>query len=237
MENFTASLVHDLKSPLFAQINILNSLLREEYGCLNPEQKEMLRLSCESCRYMTNLVTNILDGYRFKNFAIKPVCEEFNLFDVINSVCANNEYLARDKEQKIALNFSGENFCIYGDKLQIERVIFNLLSNAITYGLKNSVISVELGQKNNGIHFSISNKSRFIDKKDLKNLFNQFEVGENSKYNPLSTGLGLYVSKKIIDMHHGKIYAKFGGDNIYTVGFYLPCGVLKKNIKNYNVSL
>ena len=224
-ENFIVSLVHDLKSPLNAEINILNALLKEEYGKMNDEQKEMLKLLLESCEYLTNLIKNVLDGYRCKNFVMKS--EKLNLLDLIKTVCKGNEYLAGNKGQKIVLNFSGENFNIYGDKLQIERVIFNLFSNAVTYGLKNSIISVDIGQKNNGIHFSISNKSGKIDKKDLKNLFKQFEVGENSKYNPLSTGLGLYVSKKIINSHHGKIYAKLNKDNIYTVGFYLPCAKKK----------
>ncbi len=229
-ETFVAGVTHDLKSPTRAQINILNLLLKEEFGTLNSKQQEMLKLTCGSSKYMSNLVNTILTKYECDCSKLKLNFSGFNLYDLIKSVCAENEYLTKEKEQKIVLDNLNIDLFVYGDKLQIERVIFNLLSNAIIHGFRNSSIRISAEKTKNCVNFCISNRSYPICESDLKNIFNQFSSKGKNKLNPTSTGLGLYVSKKIIELHKGQIYAQSSQDGLCKFGFRLPVNQYERKL-------
>lgn len=221
-ETFIATLTHDLKSPTSAQINMLNLLLRGHFGKLNPEQYEMVRLTCCSCKYMSELVSTILSTYSCDCCALKLNPENFDLVELISSLACGSEYLASDKEQNIVFNHNMQNCMVYADRLQLKRVIVNLLSNAITYGFEKSTIKIDLLKSKNFIELSVENKSRQIPESDLKKLFKRFTKTEMSHFNKTSTSLGLYLSKQIIDLHKGEIYAKSYEDGTCIFGFRLP---------------
>lgn len=221
-ETFIATLTHDLKSPTSAQINMLNLLMKGHFGKLNPEQHEMVRLTCCSCKYISELVSTILSTYSYDCCALKLNPQNFDLVELISSLACSSEYLASDKEQNIVFNHNMKNCIIYADRLQIKRVIVNLLSNAITYGFEKSTIKIDLLKSKNFIELSIENKSRQIPESDLKKLFKRFTKTEMSHFNKASTSLGLYLSKQIIDLHKGEIYAKSYEDGTCIFGFRLP---------------
>ena len=218
-KSFLAAISHDLKSPAYAQINMLNLLLNGNFGKLNPEQYEMIKLTCTSSKYMSRLVGNILTNYEYESHMLKLKKIEFDLYTLIKKICNENKYLADEKEQKIVLAAIPDEYTIYGDELQIERVILNLLSNAIKYGYQNSPIIITLKKIKDNVHFGITNKSNPIPKKDLKNIFKKYTKSKNSNVN--STGLGLYIARKIIKMHNGTISAYSNSDGDCTFEFIL----------------
>lgn len=220
-KSLVASVTHDLKNPTRAQINMLNLLLKGYFGALNPKQQEMIKLACGSSKYVSNLVGTILTGYQAETRILKLNITKFDLRDVIEDVCNINRYLARDKGQKFVINCRVNVGYIYADKLQIERVIYNLVSNAIKYGNRNSKIIITLKRLNNEIKFSIANKSNPIPKKELKYIFNKFTKTRTSYLASDSCGLGLYIAKNIINLHHGKMYARSLADGTCIFGFRL----------------
>lgn len=219
-KSFIASLTHDLKSPANAQINMLNLLLKGKFGKLNPEQYEMVKLTCSSSKYMSNLVGTILAGYKYEKNTINLNKKYFDIIKLVNELLIQNRLLINDKNLNIIFNPSKE-CIIYADELQIERVILNLLSNAITYGLKNTDINIQIKQNMRITVFSIRNKSNPIPNNELKNIFNKFSQTKNSLSNNCTTGIGLYTAKKIIEKHKGTIYAKCSPEGIFTFGFKL----------------
>ena len=220
-KSFIATVTHDLKNPTIAQINMLNLLLKGRFGALTPEQYEMIKLTQTSSKYMSNLVGTLLTGYECDSKVLKLNKTEFDMLELIIDVCNENRLLAKEKEQTLVFNPKISQCKIYGDKLQIKRVVTNLISNAITYGLYHSAIEIILENQRNTINFSVKNKSKPVPQKKLKNIFKKFSKTSNSKLNKESSGLGLYIAKKIIDMHRGKIYANCTADGIYTFGFNL----------------
>ena len=218
--SYVASLTHDLKTPARAQINMLNLLLKGQFGELNKKQYEMLKLMCSSAKYMSNLVGNMLSGYRYGLNTIALNKTRFDLVELINAVIKQSELLICEKNMNVI--FEHISSCIvFADRIQVERVIVNLLSNAITYGFENTDIIINLVCEKQNLNFSISNKSYFIPPKELKRIFNKFSKSVNSRLNNASTGLGLYASKRIITMHGGRIYAQSTPHGICTFGFRL----------------
>lgn len=231
--SYVATLTHDLKNPTYAQINILNLLLKGQFGKLNPKQYEMLSMTCSSAKYMSNLVGTVLSGYKLGQNSITLHKTNFDLIALIDSIVNQNKLLISEKGLNLIFNRDTNKCTLHADKIHIERVLNNLLSNAITYGFRNTNIIINLSTENNYINFSISNKCNYIPKRELKNIFRKFSQTANSKFNKAATGLGLYSAKRIINMHCGKIFAKSTPDGTCTFGFRLeqkqiPCDIIKK---------
>ncbi len=228
---YFATLIHDLKSPTYAQIRTLKLLLSGAFGSLSKEQTEIIKETLNSENYLAEIVTNILTAYRCESNVLKLNIETLDLAKIINEICDRLRPLSEEKSQKITLSLKGSGgVIINADRLQITRVISNLLSNAIRYGFENSVINIKLKTAAENIELAVENESVPIPQDKLSSLFEKFSNGEMGHYNSASTGLGLYLSKQIIEMHGGKIFAKSTTSGMCTFGFMLP-----KNIKMNSV--
>lgn len=227
-ESFIATLTHDLKTPTYAQLNTLKMLLKEDFGSLTPYQKELLELAQNSCKYSLDLISTVLDTYCYDNGKIKLNKQDFNITKLIFTLCRSLESLAHERAQKIIFE-PKEEYIIFADELQIKRVITNMLSNAITYGNKNSTIKIKIKKDNTNFKLSVINKSIPIPQKDLSTMFNRFKETKLSCFNKASTGLGLYLSKQIIDMHNGKIFVKSYNDGTCIFGFKLQQSTIQNN--------
>lgn len=216
---FIATLTHDLKTPTNAQLKMLNLLLNGTFGHLTEEQHEMLNLTKCSCKYMADLVATIVDTYKYDCGNLKLNHETFDIIFLINRLTKGLKHIADDRSQRIIFESNMDSCFVYADRLQIKRVILNLLSNAVNYGYEKTSIIINFTCHNGKIDFSVTNESFPIPQNQLKHIFNKFCHTDNSKYNKASTSLGLYLSKQIIDMHKGKIYAQSNDQGICTFGF------------------
>lgn len=221
-EAFIATLTHDLKTPTFAQMNILNMLLNGNFGKLLNEQHEMIKLMRSSCEYTANLVSTVLDTYRYENGKMKFNFEDFDIVELVSIICKSTEGLALEKQQKMTLVSTEKSCIVKADYIQIKRVLLNLLSNAITYGLKETEVKINIAVKGNQLEFSVTNKSAPISEQELETLFERFKRTKIACSNNASSGLGLYLSKQIISKHNGEIYASSTEDGICVFGFRIP---------------
>lgn len=226
--SFLATVIHDLKTPIVAQLRSIHLVLNGKLGSVNTEQRELLKITEDSCKYTLNLITTILDSYKVDCQKLSLQKEVFDMKDLINSSLDEINMLAEEKLQNFILNIPSDDNKIYADYLQIKRVILNLLSNSITYGFKECPIIVNYQKNKNSVEFFVNNKSNKISDEDLSNMFDKFAQTELSKYNAMGSRLGMYLSKQIINLHGGKIYAKCTKDGSCTFGFTLP-------IENYSI--
>lgn len=225
-ETYFATLIHDLKTPLFAHIRTIKMLLNGTFGSLTPEQCQILKEILASENYMADIVTNILTAYKCDCSELKLFKQTFDIAGVLNTIYESVKSLAQERNQVLQINYKCSSLYSYADKLQITRVMTNLISNAIKYGNPDSVIIVDLINDNNTVIFKVENRGQPIPKEKLKKIFDKF-TGGMSHYNSAGTGLGLYLSKKIIQMHGGEIFAQSLDDGTCTFGF-----MLKSNPKN-----
>lgn len=228
--NFIATLTHDLKTPTIAQIHALDLLLGGTFGKLNSEQEEMINQIKSSCNYMYDLIFTILDTYLYDNGLIKINPEKFDIISLIKETAKGFSNLLNERGQSLVINSDLETNTVVADKVQIKRVLINLIGNAISHGFKNSQIEIFISDKSDSIKFEIKNKSEYINKEQMKDIFAKYKQVKHSKSIKTSTGLGLYLSKQIIDAHNGQVYASSDEQKNCSFGFTIPRTV--KNLVN-----
>ncbi|MCQ2740334.1 MAG: PAS domain-containing protein [bacterium] len=220
-ETYVATLTHDLKTPTIAQIKALDLLLNGNMGALNNEQKELLLLTKDSCNYMYEMLSTLLSTYKYENGDYVLNYEDCNFLSLIEESGNELDSMLKEKNMKIDIKTDGSSYNINCDRMQVKRVIMNLLGNAISYAYNNTVITVNIKKEKNNIVFNARNESAYINPALMENLFKKY-VSHAAKYNKIGVGLGLYLSKQIIEAHNGQIYAKSYEDNHNDFGFTIP---------------
>ncbi len=220
-ESFLATLIHDLKTPAIAQARTLELLLAGKFGHLNKLQETVIQEMLLSEKYLYDIVINILTAYKCDCNKLILNKTSYDIKTQIRDICSILNKLAAEKNQKLLLNLPENQSMTYSDKFQIQRVITNLISNAIKYGEKDSKIIIDLTTGNQSLNFSVTNKSIFIPKEKISKIFDKFSCYNSVASSNAGTGLGLYLSKKIIELHGGKIYAESFLDGTCIFGFRL----------------
>lgn len=220
-ETFVASIGHDLKNPTIAQMRGLELLLKGGFGELTNDQRELIEMVLDSCRYMNGMLSSLLATYRNYDGAVKLNFTEFSLPDLVMECVAEMIYVAKDKNINIAIDSKLKNDIIIADRVQIKRVIMNLLSNGIKYAYKDSILSLNIYSEGTKACFEFENESPYIPKDMQKAIFAQY-VSYASTHNELGIGLGLYASKKIIEAHSGKIFVQSSKKEQNRFGFKIP---------------
>ena len=220
-ETFVASIGHDLKNPTIAQIRGLELMLKGTFGALNKEQSEILQMILDSCRYMNGMLSSLLSTYRDFGGVIKLRFSEFSLSELVNECVSEMVYVARDKSLNITMEKSNISNVIYADRVQIKRVVMNLISNAIKYAYKNTELRLSIFTEAENLSFEFENKSPYIPEEKQKSIFARY-VSYAGVHKELGIGLGLYASKKIIESHCGEIYVKSFQDDRNIFGFKIP---------------
>lgn len=227
-EDFVTALSHDLKTPTTAQIKALEHVLNSECINLCQSDRELLNEVYNSCKYMYRMINNLIFTYKYSDGKMELKHESFDLIELLHECCREMRYLYEERSQVIKLEFDIDKCLIIADKLEIKRVIINLLSNAISYSLRNSDIRISLKENKEKVSFSIANNAGNIKKEDLNTFFDKF-ISKTDGYKDNSSGLGLYLSKQIIEAHGGSISVKKQNDEcIFTFELFKEKTILKQ---------
>ena len=220
-ETYIATLSHDLKTPAIAQVRALELLLSGQMGEFNEPQKEMLNLTLDSCHYMYDMVYTLISTCEFESGAVKLNYSKVNMFELLHESINEISNLARKNSINIECILNDKNYWVNADKIELKRVIINLLSNAISYAFSGTIVRVELKSDMNNFEFRVINSSPYIEPEVMLGLFRKY-VSHSQKYNKVGIGLGLYLSKKIIEAHGGEIIAESLKTQSNTFGFIIP---------------
>ena len=220
-DEYFAKIIHDLKTPANAQARALESLLETCSKKINQEEKDLIELTLNSCNYMQNLIEVFCSVYKLNYEKIELNYEKFDIIKLINDTIKELRVLLKYHELNLAIKSSHKAIIVNADKLQIKRVIENILSNEIEHAFKNSIIEIELIKNKSSFIFHAKNKSKYIEPKALKEIFEKFKTNYTST-NRIASGLGLYLSKEIIKAHFGKMIAKSYSNDTNIFGFSIP---------------
>ncbi len=207
-DDFIATLTHDLRTPLLAAIQTLNFFLDGSLGEISEQQKILLSTMVQSNEDLLGLVNALLEVYRFESGKLNLCKTVFNINDLVKQCYDELEPLAQKKNIEFKINSDlNEELLIDADRAEIKRVIMNLCGNAVNYTNKDGRIDIYTKFQNGDFIFSVVDSGNGIPKEDIPHLFKRFSQG-TSKKRSTGTGLGLYLSRQIVEAHGGKIWVE-----------------------------
>lgn len=209
--DIVAMLSHDLKTPIYAQTRALNLLHSGLYGEFSKEADNLILNLIASNKYMQCLVENILFDYKIRKKDFELLVKNHDFRKTLEETICSIGILSEANEQKILINYAGDNYIKSYDEIEIKRVVINLLSNAFKYSKENSTIKLEIKSNSNRLIFKI--------KSEIAPCFNvPAKFIEKKKY---GFELGLIICEKIISLHGGEILSPQICGGFYNTGFIL----------------
>ena len=202
-EDFVATLTHDLKVPIIAEANMLEFFLNGKFGQLTENQIEALKSMSSSNKELLELVQTVLDTYKVKEGEIELHLEKTGVRSFLEDVSQDMSAIAQKNNNKIVVDIKND-FEINIDYLQFKRVIKNLVNNAILYGKPNTNIELIAKQKGENHYICVKDYGKGIAKEDIDKVFNKY-YSAHKKFRKIGTGLGLYLSQKLVKAHGGTL--------------------------------
>ena len=211
---------HELRTPIQPIIGLVDSIYSNSK---DEEQKELLEIIRRNAERLKRLTNNVLDVTRIESHSLNLDKEKLNLDAVINEII--KDYITNKIKQKnVTIVYDCKNkdnnnnyLFVEADKDRLIQVICNLIDNSLKYAKSNPLITISIEKKERREREKENKKQVIVSVKDagegipeniLPNLFTKLTIGTSSS----GTGLGLYISKNIIEAHGGKIWAENNPD-------------------------
>ncbi len=206
-DDFIATLTHDLRTPLLAAIQTLSFFLNGALGEIDEKQKLLLATMQKSNEDLLGLVNALLEVYKYDAEKLVLNKSEFNIYELAKQVYDELQPLAITKNLDFSIECERKGMEITADRGELRRVICNLCGNAINYTQEAGMIKITIKNEGADLIFSVSDNGSGIPAEDIPNMFQRFSQGTSRKRSS-GTGLGLYLSRQIIESHGGKIWVE-----------------------------
>lgn len=197
---------HELKTPLVSIIG-LSEVMKNNPQTIPTEYQNYISIINKEGSKLANLIKTMLTVNRNEVSKILVNKEKFDLISLIKSFKGSLDVLVKKTDSKVVFNFDSDQLLMESDKAKISQVVYNLVDNAIKYGLPKQTITISsINLKNNYVRIEIKNEGKGIPKSIQKNLFLKFSQLEPSlSRSQDGMGLGLYICKQTIDALGGEI--------------------------------
>ncbi len=202
-EDFVATLTHDLKVPIIAETNMLELFLNENFGPISEKQSIALKNMQTSNKELLDLVQIVLETYKVKDGKVRLFKENIMLKAFIAEIIEEMQSIAEKTNNNIEF-IQSRDIRVFADKIQLKRVIKNLISNAISYGEPNSPIEIKIGEIPKYIVINVKDYGKGISETDINKIFNKY-YSAAKKFRKIGTGLGLYLALQIVKAHGGEL--------------------------------
>ncbi len=229
---FMSMLAHDFKAPLVITLGLIKRLLEEKAGPITTKQQTYLETISKELSKLESLILSFLDMLRFETGQYRLQLMPCELDTVIREVCERFKLSAEKNNISLIYSLASEGVQIVADRLQLERVLSNLIDNAIKYSPEGTEVRVRLLKENDSAVIEVEDQGQGIPQEALPHIFDPFYRVKTKKEGvSVGTGLGLTIVKNIVDAHGGSInvQSKPGQGTIFTVKIPRLCQLqLKK---------
>ncbi len=203
-----ARVSHEFRTPLNMIVGLVELMAEtpEIYDVtLSPRMREALRVVRRNCEHLSDMVTDVLDLTRIEMDRVMLRRERLRVIDIVDSAAEAVRHLVEDKGLALDISVSEDIPEVYWDRVRIEQVMLNLLSNAVRY-TDSGTITVRALRKDERVLVSVSDTGRGMAPEDLERLFEPFfEMSGDPKRSRGTSGLGLVVSKQFVELHDGRM--------------------------------
>lgn len=199
-----ANISHDLRTPVSVIQGYAETLVIKSDMLPKEKHDEYLDIIIKTSENLKNLMADLFELSKLEAKQIKPQKEKFQIFELLQDMSSSFRILAQEKNITLNTNCISETPMVYADLQMIERVIQNLVHNAINYTPENGEINIECFGKDGKAEVKISNSGKGIKPEDLPKIFNRYYKTDDSAINS-GTGLGLAIVKNILILHDSDI--------------------------------
>lgn len=221
--DFVSMVGHEVRGPLNSVLMQHQVILDELAGEITPKQRDILQRASEKISALVNLSSELLDLSKMESGLIHMEKEELAFASIVSDQVAFHQIKAQDKAIGLMLQPLPELPPVLANRMNMEVVLSNLISNAIRYTPEKGSITVSAHREADYVCLRVSDTGLGIAPEDLERIFNRFYRVKNEQTRYIvGTGLGLPIVKGIIDAHNGRIEVESQQGQGSTFSVYIP---------------
>jgi signal transduction histidine kinase len=215
-----ANISHDIRTPISIIHGYIETLIMKQ-DTLDPQrQQEYLQTIIKSTERLKRLMNDLFELSKLESKQIKPKMEAFFMLDLLQDLSRKYKLLAQEKNIELETEFPARMPVVFADIALIERVLQNLIDNAMNYTPEKGKVKIKMEEGTGQVHISVMNTGPEIAAAELPKIFDRYYKVENSK-SSRGTGLGLAIVKNILEIHKSDI--KVQSEKLQTIfSFHLP---------------
>ncbi|OGK11878.1 hypothetical protein A2954_05860 [Candidatus Roizmanbacteria bacterium RIFCSPLOWO2_01_FULL_37_12] len=221
-DEFVSLASHELRTPLTAIKSYLWMVLNQSKN-IDPQIRSYLDIASQETEHLIKLVQNMLTISKIESQRLELTLKNLDLYEMVKLAYDTLKINADEKHIIFTLLPYPEKLIVNGDKEKISEIFENIIGNAIKYTPENGTVSIHFTTEKNKVIIHVADSGPGIAKENMAKLFQKFSRLEEGKQNRTpGTGLGLYISKQIVELHKGsiKVESEAGKGTTFTV--HLP---------------
>ncbi|MGL6258411.1 response regulator [Vibrio sp. WXL210] len=220
-DEFLATTSHELRTPLHGMVGIAEALIAGASGPISAEHRYQLDIIVSSGQRLTNLVDDLLDYHKMRYGSLDIHPNAVNIASATRLVLELSHHLLGNKPIRI-INQVEENLWVYADPQRIEQVLYNLIGNAIKYTSEGKIV-ISTSQIDDQIRIQIVDTGQGIPTEQLEHIFEPLiQAGKGAAGYRQGAGLGLSISRQLVELMHGALYVSSQPMLGTTMSFTLP---------------
>jgi signal transduction histidine kinase len=219
--DFLATMSHELRTPLNAIIGFSEVLHEQMFGELNERQLAYVNDVLEAGRHLLSLINDVLDLAKIEAGRMDIVLSQVAIPDLLRSAVSMNAERASRGRLELNLSTEPEEITIAADERRVRQIVFNLLSNAVKFTPADGRVDVSARLEDGQVEVAVADTGPGITAADLETIFEEFEQTSEGK-EAEGTGLGLPLSRKLVELHGGRLWVESEPGRGSTFRFTLP---------------
>ncbi|MCP4346832.1 MAG: hypothetical protein GY795_15055 [Desulfobacterales bacterium] len=222
-EKFVSTVSHELRTPLSSIKICIEGMFKQRYGEINEKQRDILKMALDKVNDEERIIEDLLDIFSIRKGKAKLNLEIGDIMKIVKNVIERFEHIAKRKKIELKSEMSNEYVGILFDECKIKQVVVNIVDNAIKFTPNNGTIIISVSNEGEEIETQVKDTGIGIPQTELKKIFNfNHQVDNTLSKNIKGNGIGLYIAKKYVELHKGKIWAESASNTGTTFIFTLP---------------
>jgi signal transduction histidine kinase len=205
---FLARMSHELRTPLNAIIGFSDLLAEESPGSLSDKQRRFVNHVSAGARHLLQLINDVLDVSKIEAGKTELNPADFVALDAVDEVLSVINPLAESKDIKID-NQVGSEWILRADRIRMKQILYNLLTNAVKFTQEQGLVRIEASPEGDLLRLCVSDTGIGIPLDEQRLIFEEFHQAGGTTRNPSQgTGLGLTITKRLVELHGGRIWVE-----------------------------
>jgi signal transduction histidine kinase len=221
--DFLATMSHELRTPLNAIIGFAEVLREEISGELNEDQRADVEEVLSASEHLLLLVNDVLDVAKIEAGSMELELSEVAIPELLHAAVSMHSERAARGRVELTLTTEPEEITIVADRRRVRQVVFNLVSNAVKFTPREGRIEVSARLDDGQVEIAVADTGPGIAREELETIFEEFKQATDGKRTE-GTGLGLPLSRKLVELHGGHLWVESEPGQGSTFRFTLPVG-------------